>query len=153
MGQQTRLVLQYSVRRRDVFICQPCAYPRPCDQELAFAVVEVFAVSAVLFQRWTIVHVAAPPPLRSADFHDPAYRHAAPEHGEVIRARPPADHGDAQSDGSIAGHRTDLDPDVVLSLSNLPVILLTKWSPPQLGQSTTSYASGLSAGVLSGNQT
>jgi hypothetical protein len=110
LGQQTRLVLRHPVPLRDAFICQPWAYPRPCDQELVHAVVEVFAIAAVVVERWLIVHVAAPPPANSGAFHDPAYRQAAPEHGEVIRVTRSADHGDVQGNGFIDGHQTNFDP-------------------------------------------
>lgn len=40
---------------RDVPIRQPCAYPRPCDFELRFAVLQIDARSAIAAERWLAV--------------------------------------------------------------------------------------------------
>src|SRR5271166_7195119 len=87
------------------------AYPDPCSQELGLAVVDINAVPAVVGERHPVVDVAAPPPASAADFHDPAYRHAAPEYGEVVDATTAADLGDAQVNGFGTGHRVNLARD------------------------------------------
>ena len=100
----TRLAPPHHIRLRDVRIRQRGAYPRPSDQEFGLAVVEVNAVPAVVVERQLAVKVAAPPPANATDFHDPAYRQAAPDHGEVVGATIAPDHGVAQGNGFVVGH-------------------------------------------------
>ena len=99
----TRLAPPHHIRLRDVRIRQRGTYPRPYDQELGLAVVEPGAAPPVVVERRLIVKVAAPPPANATDFHDPAYRQAAPDHGEVGATIAP-DHGVAQHNGFVVGH-------------------------------------------------
>jgi len=101
-------MLRQPIRLRDVLIRQTFAYPRPCDQKLGFAVVKVNAVAAVGVERWLIVHVAAPPPARCAEFHDPAYRYTPPDHGEVVNAGAATELGDVEGNGFGTGHSGNL---------------------------------------------
>lgn len=77
---------------RDVSVRQRGTYPRPRDFNLALAVFEVSAVTAVTAVRWFAADAAAQPPLigmgwHARAFHDPANGHAVPDHHRRINAR------------------------------------------------------------------
>jgi hypothetical protein len=84
-------------------------YSLPRDHELANAVIEIVAGSAVLIERGLVVNIAAPPPVgptlqNAGTFHDPADSHAAPEHGKVVGLTLAPDLGFEQENGFAIGH-------------------------------------------------
>src|ERR1700730_14552906 len=84
-GERFRAGLGIFIRLRDFVLGQPGAYPRPCDLELGFAIVDVDAGPAVAAARRLAINVAVPRPLlfivwHAAGSHDPANRQVAPDH-------------------------------------------------------------------------
>ena len=105
--------LSHLMRLRDVPIRQPCAYPRPCEFELRFAVLQIGARSAIAVERWLAANIAAPRPLidmsrKAGIFPDPANRQAAPYHSVVVEVAFPDDLGEVNGDGFVVEHRPAL---------------------------------------------
>src|SRR6476646_2720089 len=118
------------LRLSDVAIRQPGADAQPCDPEFILAVLKIFALSAIVAERWLAVHIAAPRPLidmsrKTGILPDPANRQAAPNYCVVVTVACPVDLGDLNGDGFVVEHRSasrKRDSDVACNVTEIATL-------------------------------